>query len=194
MSKKLKTFIQEHRSAFDDAEAPPSLWQSIDQRLHQKPAPRIGRWLVAASVAGLLCFAAWYLIDRSESPTPKTPAETAAAGEKQEKQLLNSINPAYAKEVYHFTQLIELKQEELKQISKEDPELYRKFVQDISKLDSAYAALKKELPQNPNREQLLEAMINNLQWQMELLNQQLLIIQQIKKSKNKQNESNSKAI
>jgi len=39
------------------------------------------------------------------------------------------------------------------------------------------------LPSNPNREQLLEAMIQNLKLQTELLNQQLLIIQKIKQAK-----------
>lgn len=96
--------------------------------------------------------------------------------------MLNEINPAYAKEVYHFTQLIELKQSELKQIEKDNPVLYKQFLGDINKLDSSYNSLKQQLPANPNREQLLEAMISNLQLQMDLLNQQLQIIQQIRKS------------
>ena len=79
--------------------------------------------------------------------------------------ILKEINPGYAKEVYHFTQLIELKQNELKEIEKENPNLYKKFVGDINTLDSSYNALKKELPENPNREQLLEAMIENLRLQ-----------------------------
>jgi hypothetical protein len=43
--------------------------------------------------------------------------------------------------------------------------------------------LQKQLPKNPNHEQLLEAMIQNLQLQMKLLNQQLDIIKQINHSK-----------
>ncbi len=82
----------------------------------------------------------------------------------------------------------------MKQLEKENPELYKQFVTDITKLDSSYNVLKRELPANPNREQLLEAMIRNLQVQMDLLNQQLQIIQQIKQSKNKDNDSNSKRI
>jgi hypothetical protein len=51
--------------------------------------------------------------------------------------------------------------------------------------------LKNQLPVNPNREQLLEGMIQNLRLQTELLNQQLNIIKLIKQSKSKTNEKNS---
>src|ERR1700754_816142 len=59
---------------------------------------------------------------------------------------LHDINPVYAKEVYHFTELIELKQQELQKIGKDQPELYKKFVTDITRLDSSYKVLKGELP------------------------------------------------
>ena len=69
--------------------------------------------------------------------------------------------------------------------------MYKQFLGDMNKLDSSYNTLKNELPVNPNREQLLEAMIQNLRLQTELLNQQLFIIKQIKQSKSKTNEKNS---
>jgi hypothetical protein len=75
-----------------------------------------------------------------------------------------------------------------------DPVLYNQFIKDITRLDSSYNALQTQLPENPNREQLLEAMIQNLRLQTDLLNEQLLIIQKIKQSKNKINETNSKSI
>ena len=79
-------------------------------------------------------------------------------------------------------------------LEKDQPDLYREFISEITTLDSSYNALKKELPQNPNREQLLEAMIENLRLQTDLLNQQLLIIKKIKQAKTTSDESNSKSI
>jgi len=87
-----------------------------------------------------------------------------------------------------------LKQSELKQIEKDHPELYQRFVKDMNKLDSSYQALKTELPKNANRELLLEAMIQNLRLQTELLNQQLSIIKQLNQKNTKENESSSKSI
>jgi hypothetical protein len=100
----------------------------------------------------------------------------------------------YAQEVYYFTQIIELKHSELKKIEKEQPGLYRQFSGDINRLDSNYQVLKKELPNNPNQEMLLEAMIGNLKWQIDLLNQQLTIIQKIKQSKKTSHEKASQSI
>lgn len=86
-------------------------------------------------------------------------------------------------EMYHFAKLVEIKHKELKQIQKDEPLLYQQFAGDVNKLDSVYHGLEKQLPQNPNREQLIEAMIQNLQLQMDLLNHQLSIIKQINNSK-----------
>ena len=87
------------------------------------------------------------------------------------------------KEMYYYTKLIELKHEELKTLEKDEPLLYKQFAGDVEKLDSVYHALEKQLPHNSNREQVIEALINNLQLQIGLLNKQLNIIRQIKHSK-----------
>jgi hypothetical protein len=89
----------------------------------------------------------------------------------------------YQEEMYHYARLVELKHKELRSIEKDEPLLYRQFTGDVKKLDSVYQSLGKQLPRNPNREQLLEAMLQNLQLQMELLNHQLHIIKKINHSK-----------
>ncbi|HXB05755.1 MAG TPA: hypothetical protein VNW04_01530 [Puia sp.] len=91
----------------------------------------------------------------------------------------NSVN----EEMYHYARLVEIKHNQLKAIEKDEPLLYRQFASDVSKLDSVYHSLQDQLPKNPNREQLLEAMLQNLQLQMQLLNHQLDIIKQINHSK-----------
>ena len=197
MSSRLEQFVNDHRREFDGDEPDPKIWKKINDEI--KPKGKSGRifglnrfqWSAAAAVVILIGGAILYLnLNSSVKPAPgagtitQTPAAT-------QNDIIQDINPTYAKEVYHFTQLIELKQSEIRQIEKDDPELYKQFVGDINKLDSSYKKLKEELPSNPNREQLLEAMIQNLQLQTDLLNQQLQIIQKIKQSKN---ESNSKSI
>ncbi|MBC7851389.1 MAG: hypothetical protein H7Y31_16720 [Chitinophagaceae bacterium] len=201
MSAQLDDFIRNNRDEFDNDEPSAELWNKIDQRLgaggrkSRLVSMNRTRWMAAASVIVLIGFATYFMINKTSTKADPVVAILPAVNDSiADKKLLNEINPAYAKEVYHFTQLIEIKQDELKQIAKEDPELYKEFVKDIDQLDSSYNLLKRELPANPNREQLLEAMIRNLQVQMDLLNQQLQVIQQIKQSKNKSDESNSKSI
>jgi hypothetical protein len=112
---------------------------------------------------------------------PQVAANTPRAGSPVE----SSPEADYKEEMYHYARLVEIKHKELKTIEKDEPLLYRQFAGDVNKLDSTYRLLEKQLPQNPNREQLLEAMLQNLQLQMGLLNHQLDIIKQINNSKKK---------
>lgn len=98
------------------------------------------------------------------------------------------------KELYYYSKLIEIKQEELKTLEKDEPLLYKQFAGDVEKLDHVYHSLKKQLPDNSNPEQVMEAMISNLQLQMNLLNKQLKIIKQIKHSKKAAYENAYKSI
>jgi hypothetical protein len=209
MSKRIEEFMQDHRAEFDSEEPSPMIWQKLEKQL----LPAAGkakviamkssismivlRWSAAAALLILAALGVYHLVVPQKNNMvdgPQVAQHNPPAATPKEAELLKDINPTYAKEVYHFTQLIELKQSELKQIGKDNPELYKRFTADINKLDSSYNGLKKELPNNPNREQLLEAMIQNLRLQTELLNQQLQIIQQIKQSKKGSNEGNSKSV
>lgn len=192
MSSKLENFIRDHREEFDGEEPGAHVWKKLEQQLDPKVEKKvyrmaIARWSAVAAITIVATLAVFYF---QGSPSKNDVAQNNG----QTYDIIDAINPAYAKEVYHFTQLIELKQNELKKIEKEQPDLYKEFIGDITTLDSSYNALKKELPQNPNREQLLEAMIENLRLQTDLLNHQLLIIKKIKQEKNKSNESNSQSI
>jgi hypothetical protein len=93
------------------------------------------------------------------------------------------LNAEQNEEMYHYAKLVEIKQKELKTIEKDEPLLYKQFSMDVNKLDSAYHGLQQQLTKNPNQEQILEAMLQNLQLQMGLLNHQLDIIKQINHSK-----------
>ena len=109
-------------------------------------------------------------------------------------QNANSEVPEENKEMYYYAKLIELKHEELKTLEKDEPLLYRQFSGDVQKLDSVYHSLKNQLPNNSNREQVMEAMISNLQLQIGLLNKQLDIIKQIKHSKKSAYEKAYKSV
>ena len=200
MSNQLEKFVRDNRDQFDSDEPSPQVWKELEKQLSPKKnngkviAMRFLRLSAAAAILVLAGLGVYSLFNNKKVDNTAKNEKTTAPAATGNDDILNKINPVYAKEVYHFTQLIELKQSELKQIEKDNPELYKQFITDIDKLDSSYNALKKELPDNPNREQLLEAMIQNLRLQTELLNQQLEIIQKIKQSKSNKNESNSKSI
>ncbi len=111
-----------------------------------------------------------------------------------DKEELKSPDNGDSKEMYYYAKLIELKHEELKTLEKDEPLLYRQFSGDVQKLDSVYHTLKTQLPNNSNREQVIEAMISNLQLQIGLLNKQLDIIKKIKHSKKSAYEKAYKSV
>jgi len=198
MSNRLENFIQDNRDAFDSEEPRQQVWRDLQSKVAENHRDErvfhLGflRWTAAAAVIIMLVGMFYYVA--SDSGGNRVAGIDKSSTGATPDQVLNEMNPTYAKEVYHFTQLIELKQSELKQIEKDHPELYQRFVKDMNKLDSSYQALKTELPKNANRELLLEAMIQNLRLQTELLNQQLSIIKQLNQKNTKENESSSKSI
>lgn len=121
--------------------------------------------------------------DPLQQTAPQTNESTPPIKEEQP-----VANDDYNQEMYHYAKLVEIKQNQIKKIKKDEPLLYQKFAGDINKLDSAFHTLKKQLPVNPNREQILEAMIENLKLQEAVLNQQLNIIKKINQAKKSEYE------
>ncbi len=211
MSRNLEKFVQDNREEFDKFEPGPVVWHNIQQDLKngkKEKAITISmktlRWSAAAAIVILLGAGAYFFSQKKQTPPEIAGAKkTAPVSNDLPKTTRDSVNPAneqqttnnddaqlastdkdeYSEELYHYTRLVELKQEEIKKIQKDEPLLYQQFAGDINKLDSTFHTLKKQLPENPNREQLLEAMIQNLQLQEALLNRQLNIIKQINNAK-----------
>jgi negative regulator of sigma E activity len=105
---------------------------------------------------------------------------------------LVAASPAYAKEVTHYASLIDDKRAELRQLTEQDPDLYRQFSGDLESLEANYQTLKADLPQTPNQEVLIQAMIQNLQLQIDLLNEQLRVIERMKQQTTHRHEPASK--
>jgi hypothetical protein len=187
----LERFIRDNRESFDNLEPSNSVWEKIGAEIGQPQKTtrvlHISRagWAVAATI--FLAIAGTIFFQMNNKIT-NPPAVTVASNKPIPDSstidpLVNRIDPQYGQLVAQFTNVIEAKQSELKKLEKDDPELYKKFSGDIEKLDSAYQTLRNTLNANPNTEQLLQAMISNLQLQINLLNQQLSIIQKVKQPK-----------
>ena len=124
-----------------------------------------------------------HLSPTSGGSTRESLAATESKNSKDPNAAGSDADATINEEMYHYARLVELKHKELKTIEKDEPLLYKQFASDVHDLDSVYQTLQQQLPKNPNREQLLEAMLQNLQLQMGLLNHQLDIIKQINHSK-----------
>lgn len=127
-------------------------------------------WRVAASIAVLLLAGSFLYVNHKYGVSHQP--EVVAA------------SPTYAKEVVAYTRLIDDKRAELRQITEDNPALYQEFATDLDRLENSYQSLKADLPKNPNQDVLIKAMIQNLHYQINLLNEQLRVIQRINRQTN----------
>ncbi|WP_411273241.1 hypothetical protein [Daejeonella sp.] len=183
MKDRLENFIRENKKEFDQFDTPAPLWDKIAKQLDEKginSSPAVVKKEKVVRLSFLLKVAATIIIVLGVGFWGYHYQKTEYAD-------LSNIDPQLARQQIHYASLIETKRIELKQIEKEEPQLYSEFSSEIRKMDASYQKLKSDLPGSPNQEETVKAMIRNLQIQTELLNQQLSIIQQINNVKKEQN-------
>ncbi len=181
MSNKLKNFISDNRKAFDDERPSDKVWENIEASFTEKKEKKfiltpLYKWSMAAAAVLIIASGIYFFVIKE----PKESIETASIETGVDDPTINL-----------FVKMIDARQEELKSLAKDQPELYQQFTTAINQLDSSYNTLKNQLSATPNKEMLLEAMIQNLQLQLNVLNQQLNIIHQIKESKKYSHEKNA---
>jgi hypothetical protein len=91
----------------------------------------------------------------------------------------------------HFATLISYKQNEIKKLSKSDTAIYNRFSADMEGLNKSYKQLRIALPKTHSKSTLINAMIYNLQIQIDLLNKQLIILNKIESSQKKEEYENN---
>ncbi|TCC86276.1 hypothetical protein [Pedobacter hiemivivus] len=164
--KNIEDYIRKNKADFDVEIPSDKLWGRIDAGLNQQKINsnrKFPFWLsIAASVllvVGGVCLFKFYVRnDRSE---------------------LSAINSGYKKEEMKFASLIEEKKDSLLIYAKDNPDLYKKFNEDLNGLDKDYERLKNELRRSPDRRLVVKAMAQNLETQLQIVSQQLSVISQV---------------
>ncbi|MDI9879009.1 hypothetical protein [Flectobacillus longus] len=182
-SNRLERFVRDHRDEFENLEPSLDLWEKLEAKLPTDTTsvqqvekkniipffPKIQHyWRVAAGIAVVIgALGLWYANQSSSSSDI----------------IVSQVGDQYKQQMVHYASLIETKRDEIRQIADNEPALYQEFSSEIERLNKDYQSLRAELPQTPNQEELVKAMIQNLQLQLDILNQQLSIIQRVKEAK-----------
>lgn len=172
MDDRLEKFIKDHRSDLDTKEPVADLWNRIEDELPTKSKVRaisnpIMYWRAAAVI--LFFISSWLVVDKLIETDPVTGVQQTA-----------QLNPQLTEAESYYFSLIDQKREEITTLS-EQYQLGEDFLREIDLLDSMYVVLREDLD-NGNEENLVDAMILNLQLRIEILNQQLSIIKSIENS------------
>ncbi len=162
----LENIIRENKQAFDTEEAPLFLWEDIEQKLKARKRKQWTRSLsVAASI--LLVFASSIFLIQNKNATKK-PSEDVI------------INQEVLTAQAQFSSLIELKKSEINQYKNAQPDLVKELNAQLADLQKNYNQLVPQLKDENKKEIIVQALIENLQLQLEILNRSLEIVQNLK--------------
>lgn len=180
--KKIEDFIIANRSSFDLKTPKSDIWSRIESKLDAKET--IGGGLrvswpwrsmgIAASIIFLL--GVGYFAGRYGRPVADN------------KDII-AISTKYGTSVVRYETFIDDKRKRLISNSSMNPELLSGFESDLQELNKAYIKMRALLPNHPNQEILLEEMVQNLKWQLELLDLQLNLINKIESNTGSNDES-----
>ena len=170
MKDNLEKFVQEHRDEFDQHELPGKVWVGVKKRLLHKQRRRYRIYYgVAASI--LLIASVWALLVRHnpQQDTTQVSATVAVAPEIKEAQS-------------YYASMVAAKRNELKQYGNDYPDLFKDFDSELDTLTVAFTRLETEYRKSDGNEAVMQALIKNMQLQVELLNRQMQIIQDVRKN------------
>jgi hypothetical protein len=189
MSGRLESFMRERKNDLDDHDVPNGLWEKVEEGITMKKKPGFFRrfnlkWAAAAAVI----LTAGIVLVNIIVEKPKAGAATDELHVRAKELQLPTSDPDYSAAAHQITNAIVTRQAELKQKASEVPQLYKEFADDLLALDSAYKVLKTRAEQSPGREEIIKAMLQNLQLQAELLARQLNIVHEYKTKKTDKDE------
>ncbi|TDE12483.1 hypothetical protein [Dyadobacter psychrotolerans] len=190
---RLERFVRDNRDGFDSFLPQDGLWDLIESKIPGNVQPaepkKNGKilkswnshaffdWRIAAGIILALGIGFLVYINKEYGVT-RDPAVALKV-------------PSYAREFNQYSLAIDEKRDEIIKLTRHNPELYKDFSADLKSLENSYGNLRSNLSNAPNQEALLQAMVQNLQWQVDLLNQQIKILQRINQVKNGYDKENN---
>lgn len=181
MSEKLEEYIRANRAKLDSFEPDGMIWERIDKKLRPRQIMmrRVKTWAVAATVT-LLGITLGVLGLQDGAPI------IIAQNPPLEKVLEESYTPELAEIESYYHSVIEDQQSQLVSFKDEGIVLDETGTFGLEQLKIMYKDLQKELAYGEDKDVVVNAMIENLMMQMDVLRQQLMILDNIKVQRNEQ--------
>jgi hypothetical protein len=176
---KLEKFILDHKEDFDDLSPRRHVWTRIRKKF---PAPVVRTWrwqaVVWRAAAVIAIFIASYFVHDfiGRDHYYKRMTKEHAPGTGQTEKMAGTLKEAEA----FYTSQINAKRAEVFRFAGHNKEISQEITIEFSQLDSIYADLKRDLKDNADNEQVIEAMIQNYRIKLEILED---ILSQLQKSK-----------
>ena len=172
MKDSLKDFVSKHREAFDHREPANTVWSRVQATLPRRKQVTLWNSLMVWRAASLILLVlSFYLIS---SRIPQAPKKELAMAQRE----FSDLETFYSSQINEKVAMINT----LESADEDD-----QFTQDFRKLQAMYEVLKEELKSHPG-EKVRDAMVLNFLVQIDLLNQQIKRLEDMKKVKSKTSE------
>ncbi|MBU0765868.1 MAG: hypothetical protein KJ607_13670 [Bacteroidetes bacterium] len=162
---RLEKFILENRDAFDMYEPGPEVWKRISRRENVQKTRRFlwGNivWKAAAAVA--IFIGSYFFYKMVGSPQIENAGNIIPGSEK------NIVIPELAEAEGYYNQMVSLRMNEISQYASIYPDIEQEIRVDLTELDSICAELKKDLKDNIDNEEIINAMIHNYRLKLKVL-------------------------
>lgn len=170
----IEKIIQEHRNDFDSEIPSEKVWISISEKLAKKSKKNNWKPYVAAASIMFFISLTWLSINNNFN--------------NKSEDIAVSIPEEVKEAQVQFASIIELKKNEIKQYKSANPLLVKDFETQLVELQKNYYMLLPQLKDHDKKDYVMQAVIENLQLQVDILNKQLEILTQIKNTtKNEKN-------
>ncbi|MDH5609299.1 MAG: hypothetical protein OEY56_07445 [Cyclobacteriaceae bacterium] len=167
MGDQFERFILDNRDGFEeDISNEAGVWSRIERQLPPSRTSR-GGWFWKVASVFLLLVSTVLVIDKIRN---------------DEKDVAVVVNAEFIEVESYYTRQINERRTEIAQLV--SGQMALDFNKDLEELDSMYLYLKEGMSRQEENPKLINAMIENLQLRIEILNQQLSVIQQINQLQN----------
>lgn len=191
MRDEIEKFVHEHRETFDSHMPGEHIWQQIEQEL--EPAAEVSKtkgkqmyvnWLWKAAAMLFFGLFAALLVERQYNQE----LDSKLA----ERDKVPGLSEFLQTEAY-YTSLIQQKRKQIAHFASRESYLVEDFTKDLESLDSMYVVLKEDLKVQQT-DRVVDAMIQNLQLRIDILNRQLNILEGIQRNKENHEEQQATLI
>jgi hypothetical protein len=181
---RLEQLCKENRDQLDHAEPAAGHFDRFRRKLEDQPSGKRGwlTYLKAASITLLVILSTLWmyenLINRSSL---------------QEGISLGEISPEYQQAEIYYTNMVQSKYREIDEMTFPEDSLQKEILKkELSDMDLIYENLRKELEDNPSNERLIHAMIEHYELKLDVMNQILNQLNELKKLELNNNTNHEK--
>ncbi len=172
---KLEHFIRDFASEINEDLDVDKSWQNLKPKLDAHKRRRLYKsYSIAASL--FLLMASGILLFNLKTENQNSTSNVAEYSEAEQAQM-------------QYATLIEIKRNEINSFRDKEPELCKEFETQLTELDQMYNELVPQMDDVNKKEIVLQAMIENLQMQLDILSKQLEIVQQVNEKKNEKSRT-----